>query len=166
MNADQERYLDSLLDKSERELLFEIARASYSPIMASGGKRSQQGPVRFPVGQIPSREQLNRVPNGPVTEPQKAGLVSFLNIAQKRVDTMHARLYAALCDSANKKPTDSSIDIATGQVKDIVAAAVSILLTKYNTEVSIGIPVAVYYLKKGLFTFCQNPPTGHTRALP
>lgn len=144
MNADQERYLDSLLDKSERELLFEVARASYSPIMASGGTRSHQGPVRFPIGRIPPREQLNRVPNSPVTEPQKLGLVSFLGIAQKRVDAMHGRLYSILCDSASQKPTDSSLDMATGQVKDIVAAAVTILLTKYNTEVSIGIPIAVY----------------------
>lgn len=164
MNAEQERYLVSLLDKSEQDLLFEVARASYSPIMASGGKRSQQGPVRFPIGRIPPREQLNRVPNGPVTEAQKSGLASFLGIAQKKVDAMHSRLYSILCDSATQKPTDSSLDVATGQIKDIAAAAVTILLTKHNTEVSIGIPIAVYYLKRGLFTFCQNPPAGHARA--
>jgi hypothetical protein len=154
MTPAQENYLDLILDKSDEDLLYEIARHTIAPIMASGDTRSQQGPKRFPIGQLPSQARLNQVPSAPVPDSAKPALTSFLGIAQSKVNAMRSRLYAALCDSATQAPNEWAVDISTGQRKEIVVAVATALLTKYATEMSIGIPVAIYYLKKGLASFC------------
>ena len=162
MTPQQTRYIDSLLDKSEQDLLFEIARQALSGIRNSGysGTREQRGrPVWIELKEQKPEEVLNRVPDAPVTEQQKQVLHEFLDVARQKFATVRPRLYALLCDATTQKPKDMALDIATGQVKDVVAGVATALLAQYNVAMSVGIPVVVLALKHGLFAFCTTSPT-------
>lgn len=161
MTTEQERYLDSILDKSEEDLLFEIARQALSGIRNSGysGTRGNNGgPVWIELKEQKPEEALNRVPAAPVNEQQKQILAGQLEVARARFVTLQLRMYALLCDAATQKPKDMALDIATGQIKDVVAGIASALLAQYSIAVSIGLPVAVLAMKHGLFAFCATQP--------
>jgi hypothetical protein len=163
MTPQQTRYIDSLLDKSEQDLLFEIARQALSGIRNSGysGTRGKDsGPIWIELKEQKPEEVLNRVPEAPVSEQQKQVLADFIDAAREKFATMRPRLYGLLCDASTQKPKDMALDIATGQIKDVVASFASLLLVKYSVAMSVGIPVVVLALKNGLFAFCTIPPVG------
>jgi hypothetical protein len=163
MTSQQTRYIDSLLDKSEQDLLFEIARQTLSGVRNSGysGTRGKDnGPIWIELKEQKPEEVLNRVPEAPVNEQQKQVLVDYLDVARERFATVRLRLYVLLCDSTTQKPKDMALDIATGQIKDVVAGVAGALLAQYSIAVSIGIPVAVLAMKQGLFAFCATRPVG------
>jgi hypothetical protein len=163
MTLQQTRYIDSLLDKSEQDLLFEIARQALSGVRNSGysGTRGREnGPIWIELKEQKPEEVLNRVPEAPVNEQQKQVLAEFLDVAREKFATVRPRLYALLCDASTQKPKDMALDVATGQIKDVVASFASLLLVKYSVAMSVGIPVVVLALKNGLFAFCTAPPVG------
>lgn len=151
LTAEQQWYLDSLLDHSEEELLLEITKGLLSGITASAKPRPQ------PTAQ--SREAYrNRVPRQPVNKYEKPVLEPFVKHAHDTVDSARARLYSLLCDAATLKPTQQAIEALTGTEKEVIAGVVGILFARYNEIMAVAIPTAVLLLKKGLTMYCAAKP--------
>lgn len=152
LTAEQDRYISAILEKSELDLLYEVASGSVQGITASAQQPSPEERIaRF-------QRLLRRVPAGPITIYHKPGLEIHLESARGTVRTAHLRLYRLLCDPATAKPTELVQDITTGQIKDIVAGVAGVMLSQYGTALAVGLPVAVLLLRNGLKHFCAIKP--------
>lgn len=156
MSPDQERYLSSLLDLPDEELLYEVAAGSLTGITASSRppyeQKSAEGRANY------FRRLLNQVPRHPIEDFQKEYLTPFLQHAQQQVRQSQTQLYHLLCDPSTHQPNAQALDIATGQKKDIIVAVAMALMQHYNTFASIAIPVAVLLARNGLTSFCATLP--------
>ena len=154
LTAEQDRYISAILEKSELDLLYEVASGSMQGITASAQQTSpQERLARF-------QRLLRRIPSSPITVYHKPGLEIHLESARKTVLTAHLRLFRLLCDPTTAKPTELVQDITTGQIKDVVAGVAGVLLNQYSTALAVGLPVAVLLLRNGLKYFCATkPPT-------
>ncbi len=157
MSPDQDRYLLALLDKSDTELLYEVAAGSLTGITASARPPYEQKSAESRANRL--RQLLAQVPRRPIEEFQKEFLTPFLTSARKQVQTSHAQLYRLLCDATTYQPTALALDITTGQIKDIIAGVATVLMTHYSTAASVAIPVAVLLARNGLKAFCTTPPS-------
>jgi hypothetical protein len=192
LTTGEQRHLDAALNKSEINLLFDIANtlngggSSTSTELTVSEQSLLEGfshyPATFyklliyeegiekPDRPMPDSDHITDVEyvdpdaSSPITpteqtpppkqEPVRLLLPPGLEKARDLIRTCQAHLYQLLCDPTTQKPTEWAMDAATGQVKDLIAAAVTILMSSYCTEVALAIPVAVLLLKKGLSTFC------------
>jgi hypothetical protein len=152
LTTEQDRYISAIFDKSETDLLFEIASGSVQGITASAYQPNpEERLARF-------QRLLRRIPSGPITVYHKPGLEVHLESARKTVKTAQMRLFQLLCDPNTAKPTELVQDIITGQVKDIIAGVAGVLLSQYGTALAVGLPVAVLLLRNGLKYFCAIKP--------
>lgn len=153
LTAEQERYISAILDKSELELLYEVASGSVQGITASAQQPSPaERMARF-------QQLLRRVPARPITEYHKPALEIHLDAARKTLETAKARLYRLLCDPNSPKLNGLTMDIFTGDIKEIVMAAASALLSQYGMAVAVGIPASIILLRRGVQRFCATKPT-------
>ena len=159
LSRQQSHYLDSIIDKSYNELLFEIARGMLSGVTASAGpgyETKSGGPKSS--NEEDQKFQLSNVPREPVDEFLKPALEPHLSYAEKKVQALHSQVYQLVCNAEEQKPKEWALDASTGQTKDIVVGVVSALTAKYSIAMGIAIPVVVYLLKKGLYQFCSASP--------
>lgn len=182
LTVKQEQYLSALLDKSEEDLLLELSRniihnritiynvmakkmlsRTYNLSDSSHEKASSEEQLREDKAGAEHKEEWQKelagwVPSDIIEEEDKQRYFPSLPNAEAILDTMHAKLYSKMCDATICKPQSWAIDAVTGQVKDVVAGAITVMTAQYNIEMALAIPIAVLLLKNGLSNFCCNAP--------
>lgn len=156
MTSEQERYIAAILDKSEQDLLYEIASGSLQGVTASA-----QPP--YETKSAGSREKyfrelLRRVPSHPVSEYVKPVLEPHLERARDTLQLARTRLYRLLCDAETQKPNGLALEFCTGEGRNIIVNIASLLLEHYSTAVAVGLPIAVYLTRNGIQGFCATKP--------
>jgi hypothetical protein len=156
MTPEQEQYINAILDKSEEDLLYEIASGTLQGVTASAKPP-------YETKSADSREQyfrqlLRRVPSRPVSEYVKPVLEPHLERARDTMNLARKRLYNLLCDATTQKPNGLALEFCTGEGRNIIVNVASILLEHYNTAIAVGLPVAVYLVRNGIQKFCAIKP--------
>jgi hypothetical protein len=152
ITLEQERYINAIIEKSDEDLLYEVASGSLIGVTASAK------PPYDPSKPESRRQYLyqlqRRVPNGPVSEYAKPALVPHLPLAQRTIQTAHTRLYRMLCDPATKTPNKVATEICSGEARNIIVNLASLLLTQYDMAIAMGLPTAVFLMRTGIHKFC------------
>lgn len=153
LTPEQEHYIAAILKKSELDLLYEVVSGELQGVTASAQQISESERLaRF-------QRLLHRVPTGPVPEYSKPMLEIHLAGARNTVQRIKQRLYQTLCNPSTQQPTALALDIAAGNVKDIIASIAGLLLTQHSTALAVGIPATALLLREGLRSFCASKPT-------
>lgn len=156
LTAQQLRYLDSIIDRTENELLFEVAHGLVSGVTNSAGpgyETKSGGP-----GQTKEERQRARqsaVPDKPVSEYVKPFLEPHLPQAKERALSFKAKVYQLVCDAGTLKPKDWATDATTGDMRNVVVAVVMALTAEHNVAMSVIMPSVAWLLKLGLNKFCS-----------
>ena len=152
LTTEQQRYLDSILDHSDEDLLLEITKGTLSGITASAAPHPPRTPESWEA-------YRNRVPRRPIEEYEKPIFEPFVETTQKTVSSVRLRLYGLLCDATTLKPTQQTVEALTGTEKEVIAGVAGIIFAYYNGIMAVAIPTAVLLIKKGLAVYCAAKPT-------
>lgn len=157
LTPQQLRYLDTIIDKSEEVLLYEIARG-----MMSGVTNSVRPDLETKAGGPgPSREEIqearhNAVPDKLVGESMKPFLESHLSQAKETAQSFLAKIHRFLCDEETQKPKGWALDIATGETKNLAIAVIAYLAPQHVANVTVIIASVSLSLKGGLNLLCAT----------
>jgi len=66
--------------------------------------------------------------------------------------------YDLLCDSKELEPREWLNDLITGDIRNLIVAISSVITSKYNVSIGIGLPAAALIFKSGILAYCRKPP--------
>jgi hypothetical protein len=159
LTSQQLRYLDAIIDKSEEELLYEIARGMLAGITNSARpdyETKSGGPGQSKAERLEARR--NAVPDEPVSEYVKPLLEPHIPQAKESALSFRERVFKVVCDPDTLKPKEWAVDATTGHAKDVLVAVITALTAQHSVAMSMAMPSVVLLLKNGLKFFCSTKP--------
>ena len=159
LTPQQLRYLDVIIDKSEEELLYEIARGMLAGVTNSAQpdyETKSGGPGQSKTER--QEAQRNAVPNELVSEYAKPFLEPHIPQAREGALSFRGRVFKLVCDPNTLKPNEWAIDATTGPAKDVVVAVITALAVQHSVAMSMAMPSVVFLLQNGLKFFCSTKP--------
>lgn len=155
LTLQQLRYLDAIIDKSEEELLYEIARGMISGVTNSvrpDYETKAGGPGQSKEERQEARR--NAVPDKLVDENVKSFLEPHLPQAKEKAQSILAKIYQLLCDEKTQKPKGWALDIATGETRNLVVIVAAQLAPQHIATTTVIIASVAWSLKGGLHLLC------------
>jgi hypothetical protein len=73
-------------------------------------------------------------------------------------DALRRELYLLFCDPEQKKPKLWVEDVISGDIRNLATGIIAAITAHFNVGLGIAIPAAAILVKRGMLSYCQEPP--------